>query len=280
MGFEARVLYPTHDPYIAKPDPCVRVRGLTGTGTGCPEKPQGSPCHSLMEDYHEMDTEVTDIQSIYTAEHPSFTVANTTDRSRSFIPPELVEIFSNTHRPAEQSDQDTVKPIPTPPDHTHAIFDKLPIFLPNITNIQLPTNSLPTEQPDSNTAEPILPPPTSTINQLQSNITNPDIETEHNLSVNKLQNIYLPSTTDDELSNFQHLPTDDKTTEHLPTLSNTNRPLLYLSHPTYRNNRKSNAFPPEIIYTLPEITSRNPIINPPADIIYISLYTEADKSPD
>src|ERR1700678_1169750 len=27
--------------------PCVRVRVLTGTGTGCPEKPQGSPCHSL-----------------------------------------------------------------------------------------------------------------------------------------------------------------------------------------------------------------------------------------
>src|SRR6202522_160808 len=29
------------------PYPCVWVRVLTGTGTGCPEKPQGSPCHSL-----------------------------------------------------------------------------------------------------------------------------------------------------------------------------------------------------------------------------------------
>src|ERR1700678_1492721 len=29
------------------PYPCVRVRVLTGTGTGCREKPQGSPCHSL-----------------------------------------------------------------------------------------------------------------------------------------------------------------------------------------------------------------------------------------
>src|ERR1700678_2120309 len=150
-----------------------------------------------MEDYHEMDTEVTEIQPIYTAEHPSFTVANTTDRSRSFISPELVEIFSNTHRSAEQSDQDTVKPIPTPPDHTHAIIDKLPIFLPNITDNNnrhstdtllpttkyLPTNSTPAENSDSNTAEPILPPPTSTINQLQSNVTNPDIETENNFSV-------------------------------------------------------------------------------------------------
>src|ERR1700678_1078517 len=87
-----------------------------------------------MDSYHEMETEVTDIQPIYTAEHPFFTVANTTDRSRSFISPELVEIFSNAHRPAEQSDQDTVEPIPTPPDHTHAITNKLPIFLPNITD--------------------------------------------------------------------------------------------------------------------------------------------------
>ena len=118
-----------------------------------------------MEDYHEMDTEVTDIQPTYTAEHSNFTVVNTTDRSHSFIAPTLVEIFSNTHRPAKQSDQDTVKPIPTPPDHTHSITDKHSKFLPNITDnnnrqstdIQLPTNSLPTEQPDPNTAEPILP---------------------------------------------------------------------------------------------------------------------------
>src|ERR1700678_539505 len=48
MGFDTRGLYPTHDPYISKPDPCVRVRVLTGTGTGFPEKPQGSPCHSLV----------------------------------------------------------------------------------------------------------------------------------------------------------------------------------------------------------------------------------------
>src|ERR1700678_2890861 len=231
-----------------------------------------------MEDYHKMETQVTDIQPTYTAEHPSFTIANTTDRSRSFISPKLVEIFSNT----------PVEPIPTPPDHTHAITNKLPIFLPNITDnndrqstdIQLPTNSLPTEQHDSNTAEPILPPPTSTINQLQSNVTNPDIETEHNLSVNKLQNIYLPSTTDDELSSFQHLPNEDKTTEQIPTLSNSNRLLIYPSQPTNQLYRKSNTFLPEIIYTPPKITSRKPIIDTPADISYISLYTEADKSPD
>src|SRR5580692_3848425 len=131
-----------------------------------------------MEDYHEMDTGVTDIQSIYTTEHPSFTVANTTDRSRSFISPELVEIFSNT----------PVEPIPTPPDHAHPITDKLPIFLPNITDNNdrqstdtllpttkyLPANSTPAENLDSNTAEPIPMPPTYTINQLQSNVTNPE----------------------------------------------------------------------------------------------------------
>src|ERR1700678_3382203 len=118
-----------------------------------------------MESYHEMETEVTDIQPTYTAEHPSFTVANTTDRSRSLISPELVEIFSNTHRLAEQSDQDTVKPIPTPPDHTYSITDKHSIFLPNITNNNnrhssdtllptakyIPTNSTPAENSDSNT---------------------------------------------------------------------------------------------------------------------------------
>src|ERR1700678_936264 len=40
-----------------------------------------------MEDYHEMETEVTDIQPTYTAEHPSFTVANTTDQSIPFFYP-------------------------------------------------------------------------------------------------------------------------------------------------------------------------------------------------
>src|SRR5271155_209515 len=77
-----------------------------------------------MEDYYEMETEVTDIQPTYTTEHPIFTVANTTDRSRSFISPELVEIFSNT----------PVEPIPTPPDYNHSITDKHSIFLPNITD--------------------------------------------------------------------------------------------------------------------------------------------------
>src|SRR6202522_1237463 len=247
-----------------------------------------------MDSYHEMDTEVTDIQPIYTTEHPFFSVANTTNRSRSFISPKLVEIFSNAHRPAEQSDQDTVKPIPTPPDHTHSITDKIPIFLPNITDNNnrhstdtllpttkyLPANSTPAENLDSNTAEHIPPPPITPKNHLQSNVTNPDTETEHNLSVNKLQYIYLPSTTDDELSSFQHLPTDNKTTEQIPTLSNSNRLLIYPSQPTNQLYRKSNTFLPEIIYTPPEITSRNPIIDAPADISYISLYTEADKSPD
>src|ERR1700678_3807257 len=215
-----------------------------------------------------METEVTDIQTTYTAEHPSFTVVNTTDRSRSFIPPELIEIFSNTHRPAEQSDQNTVKPIPTPPDYNHSTTDKLSIFLPNTTennrqstDIQLPTNSLPTEQPDPKTAEHIPPPPISPKNQLQPNITNPDIETEYNLSVNKSQYIYLLSTTDDELSKFQHLPTNDKTADQIHFQSNTNRPLLYPSRPKNQISRNPNIFPPEII-------------DAPSDIIYISLFSD------
>src|SRR6202522_1364758 len=119
-----KTLPPVHEPTIAEDD-----------------------YNQSMESYHEMETEVTKIQPTYTAEHPSFTVANTTDRSRSFIPPELVEIFSNT----------PVEPIPMPPDHTHSITDKHAIFLPNITNNNnrhstdtllpttkyLPTNSTP-----------------------------------------------------------------------------------------------------------------------------------------
>src|ERR1700678_403170 len=148
-----------------------------------------------MDSYHEMDTEVTDIQPTYTAEHPFFTVANTTDRSRSFISPELVEIFSNT----------PVEPIPTPPDHTHPITDNLFIFLPNITDNNdrqstdtllpttkyLPANSTPAENLDSNTAEHIPPPPISPKNHLQSNGRWPDSGPRYNLSVVRLQYISL-----------------------------------------------------------------------------------------
>src|ERR1700678_2024017 len=42
MGYTQPMTRMYQNPY-----PCVRVRVLTGTGTGCPEKPQGSPCHSL-----------------------------------------------------------------------------------------------------------------------------------------------------------------------------------------------------------------------------------------
>src|ERR1700678_1642942 len=45
MGYTQPMTRMYQNPY-----PCVRVRVLTGTGTGCPEKPQGSPCHSLIED--------------------------------------------------------------------------------------------------------------------------------------------------------------------------------------------------------------------------------------
>src|ERR1700678_2619834 len=40
-----------------------------------------------MENYHKIETEVTDIQPTYTTEHSNFTIANTTDQSRSFISP-------------------------------------------------------------------------------------------------------------------------------------------------------------------------------------------------
>src|ERR1700678_1659348 len=126
-----KTLPPVHEPTIAEDD-----------------------YNQSMEDYHKIETEIADIQPTYTTEHPSFTVANTTDRSRSFISPELVEIFSNTE----------VKPIPTPSNHTHSITDKLPIILPNNrhptdtllpTTKYLPANSTPAENLDSNTAEHI-----------------------------------------------------------------------------------------------------------------------------
>src|SRR5271168_3929350 len=44
MGYTQPMTRMYQNPY-----PGVRVRVLTGTGTGCPEKPQGSPCHSLRD---------------------------------------------------------------------------------------------------------------------------------------------------------------------------------------------------------------------------------------
>ena len=54
MGYTQPITLTYQNPY-----PGVRVRVLTGTGTGCPEKPQGSPCHSLMMQV------VCDNESIY-----------------------------------------------------------------------------------------------------------------------------------------------------------------------------------------------------------------------
>src|ERR1700678_2104446 len=42
MGYTQPMTRMYQNPY-----PGVRVRILTGTDTGCPEKPQGSPCDSL-----------------------------------------------------------------------------------------------------------------------------------------------------------------------------------------------------------------------------------------
>jgi hypothetical protein len=260
---------------------------------------------------------VADLQPTYTAEQPFFTVKNITNRSLSeekFISP--VEIFSNTHKPAEKSDLITAEPIPAPSnyptsqlqsttdtntetDYNNSITDNRYIFLPNITEdnqqnsptpetdhhntsmteiteitdnnrqstkIQLPniqylsTNSTPAENSDSKSAEHIPPPPISPKNHLQSNVTDSNTETEYNLSVNKLPYIYLPSTADDELSISQHQTTNDKITDQTLTHSNINRPLKFPFRPTNRNPRKPNVIP--------------------ADILYISLFTDFDKSPD
>ena len=48
--------------------------------------------------------------------------------------------------------------------------------------------------------------------KLQSNITDSDTDADHNISVTNLRFIYLPSATDNQLSNSNHLSTDKKIT--------------------------------------------------------------------
>jgi hypothetical protein len=63
--------------------------------------------------------EVADIQPIYADPNSTCAVKNTPNQTlakEKFISPEPVKIFCNTRRPTEKSDQNTVEPIPTPPD--------------------------------------------------------------------------------------------------------------------------------------------------------------------
>src|SRR5271168_3590743 len=107
--------------------------------------------------------EVPEIQPIFADPNSTCTVKNTSNSTEEkFISPKPVEIFCNTHRPAEKSDQ------PIPP----------------LTN--------------------------SPSNQLQSNVT----DTEPKPPTVPIPNSQptIPSTTDEKLSNSQHLSTDNKTT--------------------------------------------------------------------
>jgi hypothetical protein len=220
--------------------------------------PNSQPTIAENGDNQLLLTTITKIQPTYTAEHSSFVVKNTTNRYLSeekFISP--VELFCNTHRPTEQSDPNTVTTIPTPPnypknqlqsngtetDFNNSITDKCFIFLPNITE---------DNQQDS---------PTPETDDHNTNITKNTKPTDNNREfTNKQLPTIIYLSTDIQLSNSQHLPTDNKITDQTPILSHINRPLLYHSSPANRNPRNPNVFPP--------------------DITYISNYTEADKSPD
>src|ERR1700678_2826185 len=210
---------------------------------------------------------VTDIQPIYTAEHSNFTIKNTANRfsEEVFISPEPVEIFSNTHKPAEKSDLNTAEPIP-PPSDSPANQPTIPSITDNNLPIikHLPTNSQPADQ--------ISIQPT---HNPSANITDNSRQTTDN----KLSNSkYLPSITDDDLPTMIYIPintdkcreftdkqlptikylsTDSKYTVQQPILSNSNRPLVPPAIPILR---KFKVFPP--------------------DILYISLFTDFDKSPD
>src|SRR6202522_2527584 len=61
--------------------------------------------------------EVPEIQPIFAEPNSTCVVQNTSNSTKEkFISPEPVEIYCNTHSPAEQSDQNTAEPIPPPSD--------------------------------------------------------------------------------------------------------------------------------------------------------------------
>jgi len=233
------------------------------------------------ENYHEMETEIAEIQPIYTAEHSYFTVKNTTDRSifkENFISP--VEIYCNTHKPAEKSDSITTEPIPplsdspatqlqsnvTKTDYNHSITDKLSKILPNTTENN--RQSADYNNSFTNKRYIFLPnisednrqnSPTPETNDHITNTVTENTDDNREFTDNQLPTIkYL--STDIQLSNSQYLPTNDNTTNRIPIHSNINRPLKYQSSPANRIYRHPNVFTP--------------------DIIYFCLFTEIDKSPD
>src|ERR1700678_4196177 len=127
--------------------------------------------------------EVPEIQPIFADPNSTCTVKNTSNSTEEkFISPEPVEIYCNTHRPAEKSDQ------------------------------------------------PIPPPSNSPANQLQSNVT----DTEPKQPTVPIPNSQptIPSTTDEKLSNSQHLLTDDKLPiiKYLPTNNETTDKIPFLSN--------------------------------------------------
>src|ERR1700678_42821 len=243
--------------------------------------------HTPARDNQIAITEVADIQPIFAEPNSTCVVQNTSNSTKEkFISPKPVEIYCNTHSPAEKSDPITLEPIP-PPSNSPANQVQL-----NVTK----TEPKPPTKPISN-SQPTIPSITDNnlpiIKHLPTNSQPADqisIQPTHNPSANitdnsrqttdnKLSNSkYLPSITDDDLPTIIYLPintdkcreftdkqlptikylsTDSKYTVQQPILSNSNRPLVPPAIPILR---KFKVFPP--------------------DIFYISLFTDFDKSPD
>src|SRR6202522_1980838 len=73
--------------------------------------------HTPARDNQIAITEVADIQPIFAEPNSTCVVQNTSNSTKEkFISPKPVEIYCNTHSPAEQSDQNTAEPIPPPSD--------------------------------------------------------------------------------------------------------------------------------------------------------------------
>src|ERR1700678_4140489 len=153
-------------------------------------------------------TEVADIQPIFAEPNSTCVVQNTSNSTKEkFISPKPVEIYCNTHSPAEKSDPITVEPIPPPSDSPANQLQS------NVTK----TEPKPPTEPISN-SQPTIPSTTDNnlpiIKHLPTNSQPADqisIQPTHNPLANTTDNKlsiseYLPSITDDKLPTIIYLP--------------------------------------------------------------------------